>query len=597
MDGIALLFYLWKRFSFRHLRQHPWRTLAVLFGIALGAAVFTSVRLATNACVNSFSDSIDAISGKADWTVSCPGSRVPESLIPILLRQPAVETASPRLSLYVREPEHPEDVFLLIGIDPILDRPLRAWQSRMQTSTGPSRAWMELMSEPYSLLAGHTLADGRHLSAGSTIDIEALLGSRRFRVIDALSATGLGTAEGGQIAITDIATIQEFTGLTGQVDRIDLLLKPSATSTDLEAIRGILPMGVVLERPSESRTAGKLMIAAYQVNLSVLSFVSLFVGMFLVYSLISLHSTARRHELAIMRSIGASPRLIFLLFVSEGLFFGVLGWGAAIPLSSFMVHGLLERISSTISQLFVRVQVDRLALAPWELLLSFGITILVSVIASLQPALTAMRVPPGEVLTARESRAHRSMGPVKPAAIGLFLILVSWPVSRIHTGWSIPVPGYLATFLLFTGFSSLSPLLLRWIGISMPKVLRRLGGEPAFLACRYIRDSGTRVAVSVGALITAIALFVSLAIMIHSFRDTVRLWVNQSIRGDLYLRPMMADVNQYRDPLPREIVSRLQNPASSFDVIPYRRIFLMERGIPYQFEPIDFTTLSGIPIS
>jgi len=67
-----------------------------------------------------------------------------------------------------------------------------------------------------------------------------------------------------------------------------------------------------------------------------------------------------------------------------------------------------------------------------------------------------------------------------------------------------------------------------------------------------VHDAGTRVAISVGALITAVGLFVGLVIMIHSFRDTVELWVAESVSGDLFLRPKMADINRYRDPLPRK---------------------------------------------
>jgi len=138
------------------------------------------------------------------------------------------------------------------------------------------------------------------------------------------------------------------------------------------------------------------MVRSYQLNLSVLSFVSLFVGMFLVYSLISLHATSRRHELAILRSLGASSQLVFLLYLSEGAFFGCFGWLLAIPLGSIMVKHLLGHVSSTISLLFVRVQVDRLSLDPWEILLSFVTTLFVSVLAAWQPAYEAMQVAPAK---------------------------------------------------------------------------------------------------------------------------------------------------------------------------------------------------------
>jgi putative ABC transport system permease protein len=330
------------------------------------------------------------------------------------------------------------------------------------------------------------------------------------------------------------------------------------------------------------------MVRSYQLNLSVLSFVSLFVGMFLVYSLISLHATSRRHELAILRSLGSSARLIFFLFVSEGAFFGCIGWLMAIPLASLMLKHLLGYVSATISELFVRVQVDRLFLDPWEILLSFGTTLFVSLLAAWQPAREAMRVPPREVLQSRDSSHGHANRSRNLALGGLMLIALVWPLSSFPGTNGVAFGGYAATFFLFAGFSLISPWFLQIIGTFAPPLLRRVAGEPAYLGGRYIRDAGTRIAISVGALITAMALFVALVIMIHSFRKTVDLWVTQSISGDLYLRPKMAAVNQYRDALPPELVTTLKDLSAAVDVIPYRRMYLHYGRVPYQFEVLDF---------
>jgi len=134
---------------------------------------------------------------------------------------------------------------------------------------------------------------------------------------------------------------------------------------------------------------------------------------------------------------------------------------------------------------------------------------------------------------------------------GLLFILMSYPFSKLPGPSGFPLPGYMAIFLIVSGFSLLAPLSLQYLGQSIAPYLRRFAGEPAFLATRYVRDSGTRTAISVGALITAVALFGALVIMIHSFRQTVELWVNQSITGDLFLYPKMGDLNQYRDPCRR----------------------------------------------
>lgn len=591
MRSLILFFHLWTWFSFRQIYANRWRALAVLLGIALGAAVFTSVRLAVNASLESFTQSVDTIAGKADWTIYHPGGRVPENLMPRLLQNPAIMTASPILTVYVQPKRNNQKPFLLIGIDPILDRGMRAWQVDRQGSKD-DMTWLHLISEPNTLLMSRKLLEKLQLTTGAEVNLEYKGNTASFRILASLASQGLALADSGYLAITDISTLQEFASLRGLVDRVDVLLRPNSEEKDPSKIRALLPPGIVLARPGEVRESGRLMIKAYQLNLSVLSFVSLFVGMFLVYSLVSLNATSRRHELAILRSIGASSQMPFLLFLTEGAFFGIIGWLLAIPLGSFMVRKLLDTVSSTISHLFVRVNVDRIRLDPWEILLSFLITLFISILAAYQPAREAMKVPPKEAFLMHERTIVRVKATKMLALLGFLLILLVWPLAELPGISRIPLPGYLATFFLFSGFSLLSPWCLFLMGSYLPPFLRRIGGEPAYLGSRYMRDAGSRMAISVGALITAMALFVALVIMVHSFRNTVETWVNQSIRGDVFVQTQMANTNQYRDPLPENVVTSLRAMGKQIDLLPYRRIFLQQGSVRYLFEAIDFRAFS-----
>lgn len=73
MFGFKL--FVW--FNLRQIRHHRWRALAVVLGIALGAAVFTSVRISVHASLDSFTRSMDAITGRADRVVTLPGGGFP----------------------------------------------------------------------------------------------------------------------------------------------------------------------------------------------------------------------------------------------------------------------------------------------------------------------------------------------------------------------------------------------------------------------------------------------------------------------------------------------------------------------------------------
>ncbi|MGD1986235.1 MAG: FtsX-like permease family protein [Desulfobacterales bacterium] len=586
MRNFLFFFRLFIWFSLRNMHKHLGRAATVLFGIALGAAVFTSVRLSVNASLDSFTKSMDLIAGQADHMITRPGGYVPDNLIAKLINHPMIRSASPVLSTYTRVSQEGAEPFLLIGFDPILDRPLRQWRID-DPNDQQGTVWLDLLTEPYTLILGKPLARRIQRTAGDILYLEHARQKARFRILGLLESSGLSLAEGGRIAITDIATFQEFTGLYGKVDRIDLQLESLATPADLADIRQLLPNGIQINPPTATRESGQKMIRAYQLNLSILSFASLFVGMFLVYSLVALNAASRRHELAILRSTGASAYHVFFTFLAEGAFLGIVGWLLAIPLAHFLTKYLLHGVSQTISTLFVRVQVDALSLSVAEVMFSFIVTVGISILAAYQPAREAMKVPPKEALEISQLGMQPRRSPRQLAIGGLICIMLVLPLSRLPAVLDMPLPGYLAIFLLFVGFALLAPWTLQKISYGLSALLLKRMGVPAYLASRYVRDSGTRTAVSVGALITAVALFAALVIMIHSFRQTVEFWTYETIKGDLFLTSKMGEINRFRFAVPQEVMDHLQSHKSEVDILPNRRFFLSYGKFPYEFELLD----------
>ena len=586
MRNLIFFLHLFFWFSLRDMRKHIGRALTVLLGIALGAAVFTSVRLSVNASLDSFTKSMDLIAGRADHVLTRPGGYVPENLIAELLNHPAIQNASPVMTTYTRIVQEGAEPFLLVGFDPILDRPFRNWRIR-SNSNAEALIWLDLLKEPFTLIAGNALAVEFKSASNDAVLLEHIGQRSKFKVLGKLEREGLAMAEGGRIALTDIATFQEFTGLFGKVDRIDLKLKPLATARDLADIRQMLPESIQLNPPTATRESGQMMIRAYQLNLSILSFASLFVGMFLVYSLVALNAASRRHELAILRSTGASARHLFFIFLSEGAFLGITGWLLAIPLGNFLIKYLLHGVSQTISTLFVRVQVDSLSPSVFEIIFSFAVTVGISILAAYQPAREAMQVSPKEALEISQLGMRPRKSPRQLALAGLICILLVLPLSQLPAVLDMPLPGYLAIILLFVGFSLLAPWALQRISHRFSTVLIRRAGIPAYLASRYVRDSGTRTAVSVGALITAVALFAALVIMIFSFRQTVEFWTYETIKGDLFLTSKMGEINRFRYPIPQQVIDNLQDYQSEVDILPNRRFFLKYGKFPYEFELLD----------
>ncbi len=571
-------------FHLRHMGQHWGRTLSVLLGIALGAAVFTSVRLAVHASLEAFGHSMDLITGRADRVLLRPGGRIPEDLMADLLKNPALEAAAPLSSAYFRPGPEPAP-FLLLGIDPLLDGPLRTWTPA--PAGGKPADWGALLAYPGTVFLGAPLARRLGLAAGAFLAAEGPAGAAVFTVLDILGTAETPLPEGGELAVTDMATFQEITGTQGWVDRVDLRLAAGASPDDLRYLADGLPPNVTLAPANEARQGGLEMIRAYRLNLTVLSFASLFVGMFLVYSLVALNATARRHELAVLRSLGAGAGTVFGGFLAEGALLGLMGWVLAVPLAGVLVPHLLEGVSQTVSTLFVRLPAVGVRLPPGEILLSLGITLLVSLLAALVPAREAMRVPPREALGSVPQVAGPGASPGRMALWGCGSILLVGPLALLPGQGGVPLSGYLATLALLFGFALAAPWGLQRIGERMTRPMNALGGPSAWLAACYVRDSGTRSAISVGALITAVALFSALVIMVHSFRETVRLWTEQTISGDLFVAPRLADLNRFRDPLSPAAVAAIRELRTPADPVPNRRFFLNAGQVPYQLEGID----------
>jgi len=586
-----LRLYLW--FSLRYMWRHRARAVIVILGISLGAAVFTSVRLSIHASLASFARSVDLFAGSSDFVALQAGGRLSEKILPQLWRHPRVKNASAALSTYVQPVDQRGEPFLLIGFDPLLDRGIRRWEVRREKSAAAERRWLQLLRTPSTLLVSQYLSQRYGWREGDRLILEHARRTADFEIIGVLEELGLALVEGGRVAVCDIATFQEFTATFGVVDRIDLILAPGGEQSPAvvqRQLETLLPPGARLEPSSEIRKRGEGMIRAYQINLSILSFASLFVGMFLVYSLVALNAASRRHELAVLRSTGAGAEFLFRLFLTEGAFLGILGWLLALPISGVLVRYLLHGVSQTISTLFVRVHVDSLVLDPWEMVLSLAVTVGVSVLAAYQPAREAMQVSPKEALTARRQMSMRRKTARKLALAGLPLIAVTWPLSQLPPLQGIPLAGYAAMFLLFVGFALLAPFGLEKLGGATVPLLHRSAGTAAYLAGRYVRDSGLRTAVSVGALITAVALFTALVIMIQSFRSTVELWVHQTVSGDLFVTGKMSTLNQFRDPMPQTVIDGLQRIDSPVDIVESRRIPLRYGRFEYEMDALDIET-------
>ena len=415
----------------------------------------------------------------------------------------------------------------LLGIDVISDQPFREYQLYQPDDEGL------LLKDPHSIAITEKLANRHGLKRGEEITL--IVGSKKvtFTISNLLKMEGPAKSLEGNFALIDIASAQEALEKIGLIDRIDLIVDKSLSMETIEReLKKVIPPGVEVRRSDTRSGQIEKMVSAFHLNLTALSFISLIVGMFLIYNAISVSVIQRRREIGILRSIGLARPQVLGLFIGEAAWIGCLGSLAGIGIGIGLAKVMLYLVSRTITALYILVKAEHLLISPTVLMAGFGLGVLASVFSSIGPAREASKITPKEALAlgTLETKIKLRLGYF--SLVGIALLILSLIFALQKPIYHRPIFGFLAALLILIGVSFLIPSATTLLNRLLAPLLRFLFGSEGKLASRYIHDSMARTVITIAALMTALSMLISISIMILSFRKTVDLWVEQSINGD-----------------------------------------------------------------
>ncbi|HNP81427.1 MAG TPA: FtsX-like permease family protein [Nitrospira sp.] len=543
------LFEVCARLGWTHLSTHPGRTLLTIIGVGLGVAATIAVQTANVDVLRSFEDSVLAVAGPVTLEVSAGEAGMDERLIASVRGIAGVDSAKPVGELGVRVAGRSQS-FLILGLD-LLDE-LNSMQGRLpatlETLWRPGEGdGMDGLLAPSGLLLGQGLASELGVGPKALLNLEA--GGREVSVVitGVMGRRAEGPSAWDRLAVMDIAAFQRTFGLSGRLDRIDVVTQASASVEQVaEAIARILPPAVTVRRPIQRSQQVESMVGAFQLNLSVLSMVGLLVGMFLIYNTVSFTVAQRRREVGILRAIGMSEPMVVGLFLAEAGVFGVAGGVLGGSLGLVLGNVLVGLVGRTIQDLYVPMAdaPRTFGFPPGSVqLLTEAIVIGsgVSILGALGPSLDAGRtmvvgaLAPGEYDVAQRVRAA-SLG-----VVGGGLLLFALGCALAGPVGGVPVFGYLATFCLLAGLSCLVPILMQWVcrtrELGAASASPSLGGAIRHIAREQTTRGIGRNAVTVSAFLVGVAIMVGVMVMIRSFRDTVEMWIDQTVMADFIVAP------------------------------------------------------------
>ena len=596
---------LLRRLAWRRLRQEPFRLSLTVAGVALGVAVYLAIQLANATAVRAFRNSLDAIAGKTHLHVSGGDLGIPEDLFPRLREAEGVGKAAPVIqqTAWVRKAGGSSDrwrrgapsqgrAVLVLGVDLLGDPAFRGYRTEGEL---PLAEFLERLADPRGVFIARALSDDLGAGEGDWIEIEAER-RLRFRVRGVLRPSGLAEAMEGRLALLDIGAAQEAFGRLGKLDRVDLILKDPARLEEVKRrIEALLPPGAAAERPVRRGEDVEKMLASFRLNLTVLSVISLLVGSFLIFNAMSASVVRRRGEIARLRALGMTARQVGWMFAAEAALIGLAGSLLGVLLGVLLARGALRAMTVTIRNLYAFLEAGRVDLDPLLLALAVGAGTGVALLSGLGPALAAARVAPAE--GARELGAAGAGGAPDPRWLGgtlagaLLAAGIAFGLAWLPAWEGVPVAGYLAAASALAAVALASPAL----AAGGAALLRRLPGQgrTLWLAAHGLGRNPGRNAATIASLATAMAMLASLVIMIESFRGTVAVWTEQTLRADLYAAPASRFIKGSGASFPEEALGRVRRIEGVAAVDGFRSLRLPWRGEWINLSAGDLSVVAG----
>ncbi len=551
----------------RPLVMRPARALATVAGVAVGVASVVSTGLASRAAVASLTDDVRALSAGALLEVTRPGGVAPEVLGD--LRELCGEVLAVPVIEGTALVERSGELARLLGVDLLLAH--EEAPGSLATGAGAPESARE------ALLAGNgcllSAGAARRLGVGAGDDLALVVHSRPVALeIAALFEPPRFASAWERVLLVDVALAQELLGRS-RLDRIELWPRTEIAPDELAARAArLLPAGHGLAPPASRRAEGAALVRALSFNLTALAGVSVLVGAVLVGTTLATSVVERRGAIALLRSLGASrAQLAFGVWVEAGVV-GLLGGAAGVALGSLGARAVLSDVRRSVASVAEEAVAGAVRLEPRWIAAGLALGCLTSLAAACLPLAEALRTPPVQGLR-HELPARPGPRSWARRALALALLLAGAGAStRLPHPEGRPVWALLSAGLLLCTLLVLSGPLVELVGGVRARAIPLRLAQAALLGARR------RAAWAAGAVGIALALAVSMTTLVGSFRRTVVEWTEESMRPDLFVRPLASETGAAVGRLDPEVVRRAEALFGAENVDPFHQTTARFRG-------------------
>ncbi len=580
------MFSLQRLLSLGYLQQHWRRALLALVGIAVGVAAMVATRTLSRHLNKAAQAAVNPLSGFADLIVFNGQPGVPRDAVnkidPRKQQTPdptlsAVHSVDPMVVGRVFLPSLNNRSVLLLGLEP----PTEAQAGRAGvTGVGAHAGVQSEIAENLEQYHKDFGLEITRLAAVTDLQIAAarLLGTVPV-VVSARLAEDLGLTPEDSDSITlkkaiipvrmagiqkqalVVATVRStseqsrlepnvvvmqvqsaaefvYPERPEYVTQINVSLKSPVSSAERDQVKRRLQelVGVPLkvQTVDEANETVRDVTAGLELGFSIGGTLGLVVGLFLVFIVLSVSVAERRHEIGILRSVGATRTQVGGLFVFEAMVLGLTGSLLGLPIGYGLARVAQGPITRVLNDSLLPMDQLTLEIDSWTLGLALAAGLATTVVAALLPAVLAAKEEPATVVR-RAPTAHPLLYRILHVGLCLLLLLAGMAAVVWREALPLRVGVFYGIVCILLAALIATPLLAMVAGKLLQPFFRLfLGLEGRLAADNLVRSPG-RTGIVIAALAATGALFVQTAGFIKSSEEAIISWLDESIAADVFV--------------------------------------------------------------
>lgn len=515
----------------RYLWGRKLRSFLTTLAIVMGVMVIFGMGILLPTMMNAFQQSVLSLSGVVDVTIMHKtGEAFSTSVLNKVKGVDGISAIAGSISRPINLPPnfYGRDSNItgltLTGIDPVAAPTIRDYPIKDGRFLKPGDGTAAVISS--------SLADTLGLKLGDTLRIPTTEGVAKLTIVGLRpSRPSLGNEE----VLVTLTAAQKLLDMSGLVNVIEANLATKDTAAREAIVTQIqtqIGKNYTLNAlTNDSTLFGALQVAVVAFNL--LGYLTLFMGGFIIFNTFRTIVAERRHDIGMLRAIGASRGTIIGLILSEGLVQGVVGTAIGLAIGYLLGAGILALMDPVMEQ-FLNTRMGSPTVESGPVIVSVVLGIGVTLFAGLLPALNASRVTPIEVLRPSLGETAQRISRIG-TIVGAVMIVIAL-FGLLSGNFALVALGGL---LFLVGLVLIAPALIKpfanVFSMLIALVFAREGtGE---LAQGNITRQPARSAITASATMIGLAIIVGAGGMMYSVTGSIVGMFTKSMNSDYLLVP------------------------------------------------------------